>query len=304
MAAGQGTLSLITNENGGIKDDCVITNAADHGPYLYVVSNAGCDKKDIAHFQKHLDMFRVRGGDVSMELLLGRGLLALQGPLASKVLQGLANGDAEKTKIAQLRFMHGCTMPLASIPNCRVTRCGYTGEDGYEISVESNHTQKLALELLKSPEVKLAGLAARDALRLESGLCLYGNDIDENTSPVEASLRWTIGKRRKTEGGFLGASTILRQLKDGVGRHRVGLTIAKGGAPARAGAEIYDETGKLRIGKVTSGMPSPYTGKYIAMAYIESPHHKVNTNIKVSVRNRMQDAVVTKMPFVPHHYFK
>jgi aminomethyltransferase len=188
------------------------------------------------------------------------------------------------------------------------TDCGsgkyrYTGEDGFEISVPNEEAAALALAILEKSQgkIRLTGLGARDSLRLEAGLCLYGNDLEQHITPVEAGLAWTIGKRRRAEGGFLGAETILQQLKDGPARRRVGLVSS--GAPARSQSEILDGDGK-NIGEVTSGGFSPCLKKNISMGYVANGYHKSGTQVKVTVRGRQYDAVVTKMPFVPVHYYK
>ncbi|KAJ2757640.1 hypothetical protein IWQ57_007039 [Coemansia nantahalensis] len=183
---------------------------------------------------------------------------------------------------------------------CHVARSGYTGEDGFELSIPSAKVAAITAELLENPAVRLAGLAARDSLRLEAGLCLYGSDIDATTTPVEAGLVWTIGKRRRREGGFIGADTILGQIASKGGlRRRVGLVVE--GAPARAGAKVLAPDGE-EVGVVTSGIPAPSLGKNIAMAYVQKGVSKKDTPLKVQVRSRTFDATVAKMPFVPSNY--
>lgn len=179
----------------------------------------------------------------------------------------------------------------------------YTGEDGFEISVPDEDAVDLAKAILEKSEgkIRLTGLGARDSLRLEAGLCLYGNDLEQHITPIEAGLAWTIGKRRREEGGFLGADVILQQLKDGPTKRRVGLVSS--GAPARGHSEILDAAGKV-VGEVTSGGFSPCLKKNIAMGYVASGNHKAGTALKVNVRGKTNDAVVTKMPFVPTHYYK
>lgn len=181
--------------------------------------------------------------------------------------------------------------------------CRYTGEDGFEISVLNEDALALTKQILEKSggKIRLTGLGARDSLRLEAGLCLYGNDLEQDISPIEAGLAWTVAKRRRAEGGFLGADTILQQLKDGPSRRRVGLIST--GAPARAHSEMLDTEGK-NIGEVTSGGFSPCLKKNIAMGYVQSGHHKNNTKVKVTVRSKTYDAVVTKMPFVAAKYYK
>ncbi|XP_069796014.1 aminomethyltransferase, mitochondrial isoform X1 [Narcine bancroftii] len=288
----QGTLSLFTNDKGGIMDDLIVTRTSDG--HLYIVSNAGCADKDSAHMKEQLAKFKAAGKEADVEFLEA-GLIALQGPSAARVLQEGVSDDLHK-----LPFMWSAVMTVFGVQGCRVTRCGYTGEDGFEISVPIQSTVELAKSLLKNSEVKLAGLGARDSLRLEAGLCLYGNDIDETTTPVEASLLWTIGKRRRAAADFPGAEIILRQIKEKTRRKRVGLTSA--GPPVRQHTPILNLDGKV-IGEVTSGCPSPCLKQNIAMGYVESEYSKLGTPIKVEVRKKMVDAVVTKMPFVSTKYY-
>ncbi|KAJ1838654.1 hypothetical protein LPJ57_011065, partial [Coemansia sp. RSA 486] len=185
---------------------------------------------------------------------------------------------------------------------CHVARSGYTGEDGFELSIPTGEIVGITEALLANPEVKLAGLAARDSLRLEAGLCLYGSDIDSTTTPLEANLVWTIGKRRRAEGGFIGSDIILSQIaQKGGERRRVGLVIE--GAPARAHSKVLSVDGE-EIGEITSGVPAPSLGKNIAMAYVRKGFNKKDTEVKVKVRNRVQNAKVVKMPFTPANYHK
>ena len=181
--------------------------------------------------------------------------------------------------------------------------CRYTGEDGFEISIPSEHTLDLTKKILEASEdkIRLTGLGARDSLRLEAGLCLYGSDLDGTITPVEAGLNWTIGKRRRAEGGFLGSDVILKQLADGPTKRRIGLVSV--GAPARSHVKIFSEAGE-EIGEVTSGGFSPCLKKNISMGYVKSGFHKSGTGVKVDVRGKMNDATITKMPFVPTKYYK
>ncbi|XP_062923895.1 aminomethyltransferase, mitochondrial [Mobula hypostoma] len=288
----QGTLSLFTNDKGGIMDDVIVSRTSDG--YLYIVSNAGCAAKDSAHMKEQLAQFKAAGNDADLEFLEA-GLIALQGPSAARVLQEGVSDDLSK-----LSFMWSTVTTVFGVKGCRVTRCGYTGEDGFEISVPIEHTVELVELLLKNSEVKLAGLAARDSLRLEAGLCLYGNDIDETTTPVEASLLWTIGKRRRAAANFPGAEIVLKQIKEKTRRKRVGLTST--GPPVRQHTPILNVDGKV-IGEVTSGCPSPCLKQNIAMGYVDTEYSKSGTPIKVEVRKKIVDAVVTKMPFVPTKYY-
>ncbi|XP_012791274.2 aminomethyltransferase, mitochondrial-like [Sorex araneus] len=279
----QGTLSLFTNEAGGILDDLIATNTSEG--YLYVVSNAGCWDKDLALMQDKLRELQNKGDDVGLEVV-DDALLALQGPTAAQVLQtGLAD-DLKK-----LPFMTSAVMEVFGVSSCRVTGCGYMGEDGVEISVPA------ATALLENPEVKLA---ARDSLRVEAGLCLYGSNIDEHTIPVEGSLSWTLGKRRRAAMDFPGARVIVPQLKGKVQRKRVGLTCE--GAPMRAHSPILS-TDSTVIGAVTSGCPSPCLKKDVAMGYVSSEYSRPGTQLLVEVRRKQQMAVVSKMPFVPTNYY-
>ncbi|XP_076131901.1 aminomethyltransferase, mitochondrial [Alosa pseudoharengus] len=288
----QGSLSLFTNEKGGIMDDLIVTKT-DQG-YLYVVSNAGCADKDSAHMKARLQEFKAAGHDVDLEFL-EESLIALQGPSMARVLQPGVTDDLSK-----LTFMTSVLTPVFGIQGCRVTRCGYTGEDGVEISVPSGSVVALAEKLLTNAEVKLAGLGARDSLRLEAGLCLYGNDIDENTTPVEASLVWTIGKRRRQQRGFPGADIVVPQIKAKTQRKRVGLIST--GPPVRQHTPILAPDGRV-IGEITSGCPSPCLKKNVAMGYVEAGFSKVGTAVQVEVRKKAVPAVVSKMPFVPSKYY-
>ncbi|KAM8758497.1 aminomethyltransferase, mitochondrial isoform 1-T1 [Rhynchonycteris naso] len=288
----QGTLSLFTNEAGGILDDLIVTNTSEG--HLYVVSNAGCWDKDLALMQDKIRELRNMGCDVGLEVV-DNALLALQGPTAAQVLQAGVADDLRK-----LHFMTSAVMEVFGVSGCRVTRCGYTGEDGVEISVPVAGAVHLATALLENPEVKLAGLAARDSLRLEAGLCLYGNDIDEHTTPVEGSLSWTLGKRRRAAGDFPGAAVITPQLEGKVQRRRVGLMCE--GAPMRAHSCILSLEGTV-IGTVTSGCPSPCLKKNVAMGYVPSEYSQPGTPLLVEVRRKQQMAVVSKMPFVPTNYY-
>lgn len=291
----QGTLSVFTNEQGGILDDLIVSKTEEG--YLYVVSNAGCADKDFNNMQTQAEQCRKKGMDVKVEMICN-GLLALQGPSMSSVLQEGVDFDLNK-----LPFMTNKMATVFGIPECRVTRCGYTGEDGVEISVSPDRAEDLAQALTGSSRAKvmLIGLGARDTLRLEAGLCLYGSDIDETTTPVEGSLTWTIGKRRREEANFPGASIIVKQIKEKPQKRRVGFISA--GAPARGHTKIYDESGSKLIGELTSGCPSPSLKENVSMGYVKTAFTKNGTKVKFEVRKKMIDAVVSKMPFVPSNYF-
>lgn len=225
------------------------------------------------------------------------GLISLQGPLAAPVLQFLTKDD-----LGKLYFGEFTTLDINGA-ECFLTRTGYTGEDGFEISVPSEHAVDLAKAIIEKSQgkIRLTGLGARDSLRLEAGLCLYGNDMEQHVTPVEAGLNWAIGKRRRAEGGFLGADVILKQLAEGPAVKRVGLVST--GPPPRSHSEILGSTGE-KIGEVTSGGFSPFLKKNIAMGYVKTGNHKSGTNVKLLVRGKTHDGVVTKMPFVPAKYYK
>lgn len=295
LKEGEGRLSLITNERGGIIDDTVITNAGD---YLYMVVNGATKWTDLEHFKKHLSDFN---GDVTVEHMEDQQLLALQGPAAATVMGRLSSLDIKK-----MSFMNSVVTEIKGMP-VRVSRCGYTGEDGFEISMRQQDAVNFARLLLEQPEVHPAGLGARDSLRLEAGLCLYGHDINEDTNPVEAALAWTLGGpkgRRRLEQGFIGASAFLTpegKLKP-VTRKRVGLTGMR--SPAREHTEIFTADGSRQIGVVTSGTFSPCLKAPIAMGYIEKDIAVEGTEVAVKVRGNLQPATVSKMPFIEHKYFK
>eukprot|EP00744_Colponema_vietnamica_P000838 GILI01001454.1.p1 GENE.GILI01001454.1~~GILI01001454.1.p1 ORF type:complete len:404 (-),score=158.08 GILI01001454.1:137-1318(-) len=292
MPVGETKLSLLTNERGGIIDDTVITKQDNH---IYMVVNAGCKDKDIAHINRHAAEFKASGKDVSIEIMAEHSLIALQGPKAAAVLQRLT-----PVELSKLGFMHGVYTKVDNI-DCIVTRCGYTGEDGFEVSVPNSRAIDLAKRMLAEREVLAAGLGARDSLRLEAGLCLYGHDISEEVTPIEATLAWTIGKRRKEQGGFLGSDVVLKQIKDGVSKKRVGFFVE--GAPAREHTEILSESGE-KVGVVTSGTFAPCLKKPVAMGYVSTPLSKVGTKLQFVVRGKNQKGEVTKMPFVPTSYYK
>ncbi|EGG20047.1 aminomethyltransferase [Cavenderia fasciculata] len=285
-------LSVFTTENGGIIDDTMITKKADS---LYVVVNAGCADKDIAHMNNKIAEFRASGKDVAMELMGDSALVAVQGPETERIVSQVLGRDLSK-----MEFMTQMDMTLDGI-DLIVTRCGYTGEDGFEISVPNKHAEQFTRMLLDAESgvvVKPAGLGARDSLRLEAGLCLYGHDMDETITPIEASLAWLITKRRREQGGFPGASIIQQQLKEGVSKKRVGLL---SGIPVREGAVIVDNDGKA-IGKITSGTVSPVTKQYISMGYVPTESSKAGSNVTITIRNKPVKGEVVVMPFVKTNY--
>ncbi len=287
-ALGDGEIryTLFTNEHGGILDDLMVTRRGDG---LFLVVNAACKDQDFAHIQANL------GGGNRLDILEDRGLLALQGPQAAAVLGRLAPG-AEA-----MGFMTARTLTIGDV-SCDVSRSGYSGEDGYEISVPAEQAEALARLLLDQSEVMPAGLGARDSLRLEAGLCLYGSDIDETTTPIEAGLLWTISKRRRAEGGFPGADVIQGQIAGGVSRRRVGIR-PDGKAPARAHTRITGPDGG-DIGEVTSGGFGPSVGGPVAMGYVETPFAKPDTPVNLLVRGKPQPAKIVRLPFSQHRYHK
>jgi len=285
LEAGRTRYTMFTNDQGGILDDLMVTQ---HGDYLYLVINAACKDADIAHLRASLS------GDCELEVLEDRALLALQGPKAAEVMARYAHAARH------MMFMSSSELHIADIP-CFITRSGYTGEDGYEISVPVDAAEDLARLLLGEEEVMPIGLGARDSLRLEAGLCLYGNDIDETTTPIEAGLIWTISKRRRAAGGFPGDSIIQQQIADGPTRKRMGIQ-PEGRAPARAHTEITDGNGDS-IGEITSGGFGPTVGGPVAMGYVATSHANVGTDINLMVRGKSMPARVCSTTFVPHNYF-
>jgi aminomethyltransferase len=287
LGVGKTRYSVFTNDAGGILDDLMISKLAED--HLYLVINAACKQADFAH------MTAAMGSKVRMRMIEDRALLALQGPKAAVAMLQVAPEALDMT------FMTIAEVTIAGIP-CLATRSGYTGEDGWEISVPTLRAEELARKLLSLPGVKPAGLGARDSLRLEAGLCLYGSDIDAATTPVEANLSWVLGKRRRAEGGFPGAAVIQRQLSEGPSRLRVGIQ-PLGRAPARAHTEITDEAGN-RLGEICSGGFGPSADRPVAMGYVPRAFAAAGTALKLVVRGKALDAEVVALPFVPHRYFK
>ncbi|MBB4199692.1 glycine cleavage system protein T [Rhodoblastus sphagnicola] len=278
--------SQFTNADGGILDDLMVTKLDEAGDKLFLVVNAACKTQDFSLLQANLP-------DLKLEILQDRALLALQGPLAARALERHIPGVSALKFMAQQDFVwRGETL--------FVSRSGYTGEDGFEISIPADFAENLAESLLAEEEVQAIGLGARDSLRLEAGLCLYGHDIDATTSPIEAGLNWSISKRRREQGGFPGAARVQRELGQGVARLRVGL-ILDGKAPAREGAEIVDSTGAI-VGRVTSGGFSPSLSRPIAMGYVAPKCAAPGTPLSLIVRGKPLPAHVKTLPFVPNRY--
>jgi aminomethyltransferase len=284
IGLGQGVLrySLLLDAQGGILDDLMVTRRAHD---LYLVVNGAVKDADIAH---------LRAGGISIDYRDDWALLALQGPEAVIALERLVPG------VAALHFMRAAAFEWAGQP-LWISRSGYTGEDGFEISVPAGAVEALAEALLSRPEVRPIGLGARDSLRLEAGLPLYGHDLDPGTTPIEASLAFAISKRRKAEGGFPGADVIRGQLIDGAARKRVGLAI-DGKLPAREGAAVF--AGETQVGTVTSGGFAPSLGAPIAMAYVTRSHAGDGTALEIDVRGRRLAATVVPMPFKPKNYVR
>jgi aminomethyltransferase len=295
LGVGQQRYAFFTNPGGGLLDDLMVTRPAPQTGFgdLFLVVNAGCKDADIRHLGTQI------GLRCAVLPMPERALLAVQGPRAAVALGRLNAG------VAQLVFMTGGVFELAG-SRCLVSRSGYTGEDGFEISVPAAQAESLADALLAQPEVKPAGLGARDTLRLEAGLCLYGHDIGETTSPVEAGLAWAIQKVRRPGGAraghYPGAAAIEQHLIAGVQRKRVGL-VGLERAPVREGTAIVDAHGR-KIGGVTSGTLAPTVDQPIAMAYLSAEHTQPRHEVYAEVRGKQLPMRVTPMPFTPHRYHR
>ncbi|HRH20160.1 MAG TPA: glycine cleavage system aminomethyltransferase GcvT [Brevundimonas sp.] len=287
LKEGRQKYSLLLNDQGGIIDD-LMAGKPDHDG-LFVVVNAGNKDEDFAFWQANLS------GDAKLTILDDRALIAIQGPEAAEVMA------AHEPLLADFGFMDSARVMLFGV-DCYVSRSGYTGEDGYEISVPADQADRIWDAILEDARVKPIGLGARDSLRLEAGLPLHGHDIDPTTSPVEGALTFALSKSRKEAANFNGAERVLGELADGPSRVRVGL-IVKEGAPAREGAEIADMDGNV-IGKVTSGGPSPTLGRNIAMGYVPPALSELGTDLQVIVRGKAAPAEVVAMPFVAQRYYR
>jgi aminomethyltransferase len=289
LAAGRQRYTLLTNDRGGILDDLMVSN---HGHRLMLVVNAARKVFDEAHLRSHLSDACV------VEQLTDRALLALQGPAAEAVLASLA------PEVRALRFMDVAAVTLLGAA-CLVSRSGYTGEDGFEISTPAEIAEPLWEALLRDPAVAPIGLGARDSLRLEAGLCLYGADLDETTAPVEAALEWTLSKARRPggerAGGFPGAEAILAQLAGGVTRRRVGL-LPQGRAPVRAGAALFRDGDAAPVGVVTSGGFAVSLNVPVAMGYVPPDAAIPGTRVFTELRGKRLGLIVSRLPFVPARY--
>ncbi len=290
LAPGRQRYTQLTDENGGILDDLMVTRSADpeEDGVLFLVVNAATKEADYTHIGARLP--------AGVRLLRAdhRALVAVQGPMAR---QAVGRHCPEAVPMA---FMSAITTHFDGI-DCHISRSGYTGEDGFEISCKATRVRAIVERLLSEPSVKLIGLGARDSLRLEAGLCLYGHDIDTTTSPVEAALTWSIQKRRRAEGGFPGAERIQREIAEGPARLRVGIK-PEGRAPAREGTEITLDDNS--IGKITSGGFGPSVNGPIAMGYVEARYAALNTAVMLMVRGKPMPARIAALPFVPHRYVR
>ncbi|MXP44038.1 glycine cleavage system aminomethyltransferase GcvT [Altererythrobacter sediminis] len=288
LKLGMQRYSLLLDENGGVLDDLMVSRWPRD---VFLVVNGATKWDDIAHLREHLP------DDVTLNHLQDRALLALQGPEAFAVLDRHATGEYP---LSALTFMKFGLFTVAGV-EMAVSRSGYTGEDGFEISLPAEDAEKIATLLCGEPEVKPIGLGARDSLRLEAGLPLYGHDLDTGTNPVSAGLMFALNKSRREAGGWMGHEAIAPVLASGPATKRVGL-IVEGRLPAREGAPVF--AGESQIGHVTSGGFSPTLGYPIAMAYIDAGHAADGTRVQIEVRSKRLDARVAPMPFVPHRYYR
>jgi len=291
LKPGQVRYTLLLNEEGGIVDDLMVSRPPSSGAdgELFLIVNAARRAADYCYISERL------AGKAHLSPLESLSLLALQGPMAAPILEAIV------PEVSSMPFMTCLDVDLDKIA-VRIFRSGYTGEDGFEISVSNGNVEPLARLLLGYDGVQPIGLGARDSLRIEAGLCLYGSDIDTDTSPVEADLSWVISSRRRRDGGFPGADRIQRELIQGPERKRVGLR-PLGKAPARAHTSITDVEGEI-VGEVTSGCFGPTVGGPVSMGYVIEPIAVPGTMVKLVVRGKQLDAEVVSLPFIPHRYFK
>jgi aminomethyltransferase len=295
LAPGKVRYTQLLDAEGHILDDLMVTRLPDEGgrERLFVVVNAATKRADFAHLAAELP-------DCALTVLEDRALLALQGPKAAEALRRhLSSATAES--VAAMPFMSAKSFEWGGVV-LNISRSGYTGEDGFEISISAAAAQNFAQELLAEADVRPVGLGARDSLRLEAGFCLYGHDIDRTTGPVESGLLWSISKRRREEGGFLGYEHVKRAIDHGPTRRRVGFLL-EGKAPAREGSEIATPEGQT-IGRVTSGGFAPSLGRPVAMGYADAAHAAPDTQVWLMVRGKPLAAKIVFLPFVPHRYFR
>ncbi|MCU9838219.1 glycine cleavage system aminomethyltransferase GcvT [Ruegeria sp. WL0004] len=283
LPEGKARYGFFTNAQGGIMDDLIVSNA---GEYFFVVVNAALRHQDIPHMAANLD-------GVEVTEIFDRALVAVQGPSAEDVVGRLCPAARD------LKFMETMLGEIDGV-ECRISRLGYTGEDGYEISIPEGEAIRISRLFLAHEDCEPAGLGARDSLRLEAGLCLYGNDIDNGTSPIEASLLWAIQKRRREEGGFPGAERILKEIAEGAPRKLVGIK-PEGRAPARQHVEIQNPGGET-IGEITSGGFGPTVGAPVAMGYVASAHAAPGDKVNLIIRGKAQPAEIVALPFVAQNY--
>ncbi|MFK5977679.1 MAG: glycine cleavage system aminomethyltransferase GcvT [Rhizobiaceae bacterium] len=283
LPVGKARYTFFTNPQGGIMDDLIVSNADDH---LFVVVNASMREQDINHMRENLP-------GIELTERTDLALIAIQGPSAEAIV------SAHCPAAADLKFMETTIADLLGT-KCRISRLGYTGEDGYEISIPTDKADTISRTLLEHPDLDLAGLGARDSLRLEAGLCLYGNDIDNDTSPIEAKLLWAIQKRRREEGGFPGAERIQTEIANGPSRKLVGI-LPEGRAPARRDVEVVDGD-ENKIGIVTSGGFGPTISRPISFAYVDTNHADIGTKVGLLIRGKINPAEVVALPFVKQNY--
>jgi aminomethyltransferase len=291
LAPGRQRYTQLTDDNGGILDDLMVTRSADPAEdgVLMLIVNAATKDADYAHIAAHLP------AGVRLIRADHRALIAVQGPAAVRAV------GRHCPEAVGMLFMSAITTRFDGI-DCHISRSGYTGEDGYEISCKATRVRAIVERLLSEPAVRLIGLGARDSLRLEAGLCLYGHDIDTTTSPVEAALTWSIGKRRREQGGFPGAGRVQSEIAEGPARRRVGIK-PDGRAPAREGTEIKSAEGAA-IGKVTSGGFGPTVNGPVSMGYVERAFAEPGTAVQLIVRDKPMAASIVTLPFVPHRYVR
>ncbi len=290
LAPGEMRYTLLLNEDGGILDDLMVTRPAapEEQGSLYIVVNAGCKEDDFA-------LIADKCGGAVLERVDENALIAVQGPKTRAVMAEYAPA------LSDMVFMTAKRVDVRGV-NCLVSCSGYTGEDGYEILVPAEHAETISKTLLENADIAPIGLGARDSLRLEAGLCLYGHDMDENKTPIEASLTWAVSKVRRSEADFPGAEKILSQIENGAEMKRIGLELVDK-APAREGAEIATKDGEV-IGVITSGGHGHTAGKPVAMGYVQRAYMQAGTELDILVRNKPRAAIVTKMPFVKQNYFR
>ena len=290
LEVGRQRYGLLTTNSGGILDDLMFSNRGDH---IFIVLNAACKNSDIKHLKSLLEP------EILVEEVLNRALIALQGPASETVLGEL------NPQVKNMKFMDVETLLVSGV-ECWISRSGYTGEDGFEISIPAADAELVTRSILSNENVEFIGLGARDSLRLEAGLCLYGHDINQATTPVEASLTWAIQKVRRANGeragGFIGSKIILKQLDEGTERKRVGF-LPQTRAPMREGVEVFEtESSKDTIGKITSGGYGPTVGYPVAMGYIDSKYTHNKNNLFGELRGKRVPVKVSKIPFVPLNF--